>query len=203
MQEMVNKKELDNLFLKIFNDLLQQVIETSDTAAERILELSSHLITADAQETLATFHKLYTNNDVDQIKYDFNKQIDQILETGQGIDNIHDHPGAELANLQLKLEKLINTNDELRAHISPIMSAVQFSEFLHRHILSIEQAWEVTINQINETSDHDLDTLALEIEGRLSTKFERKAFNRHVLKRDIILETDEDIDHILDSILQG
>ena len=184
MTKNLDTKALDGLFLAIFGDLLKRITERSDEATEEILDLSSHLLSQDIQSLLEAFYKLSQAQNLETTKDDNPKQS-----------------ALELATLQQELDILSNTNNQLKAQVSPIIAAFQFSELLHRHTSNIENAWTYAINELNKTTD--CRAIAIEIEQRLNTQVERKAFNQQVLKREILIESIEDVDNLLDSNLMS
>jgi len=201
MAKQLNTQALDHVFLPILGGLLQAIIQRSDDAADKILDLSSELVGKDVQSALVAFHNLYTNENLEQIQSDFNRHIDEIIDTQgeQASDALHEHAGASLAQLQQQLEEAINVDQEMKAKTAPVLYAIQFSELIHRHIANIDKAWRFAINELEK--GEECQAIAINIDSLLTTQFERKAFNHKVLKMDLLLETEEEVDHLLDAIL--
>ena len=201
MAKQLDTQALDALFLHILKGLLQAIIQKSDDAAEKILALSSELVDKDVQSALVAFHRLYTDENIDQVQSDFNRHIDEIIETRgeHSSDALNEHAGVSLAHLQQQLEKAINVDQEMKAKTAPVLYAIQFSELIHRHVANIEKAWRFAMQEL--AKGEECQSIAINIDSLLTTQFERKAFNQKVLKMDVLLETEEEVDHLLDAIL--
>jgi len=85
----VSNEELDHVFLGIFSDLLSNIVTASENAANEILDISSNVMSESVQSTLTTFHDIYFSQSADELKYEFNCEIDDILDqvqSGSGDD---------------------------------------------------------------------------------------------------------------------
>ncbi len=205
----ISNEEFDHVFLDVFNDLLSNIVSASENAANEILDISSNVMSESVQTALTTFHEIYFSQSSDELKYNFNSQIDNILEQVQGGDAINlleeeqsdtHTAGEQLANVQKLLEKTISSDDDLKAKIAPIMVGMQFAETTNQHLDRIKKAWQEII--INEHESNDSGELLDKIEQHVVSSIEVTAFYEHVKKQDPPKGSEEDlgnwIDHLFD-----
>jgi len=202
-----SKEELDHVFLDVFSDLLSNIVTASEHAANEILDISSNIMSESVQNSLTTFHDIYFSQSSDELKYDFNCQIDKILDTVQDgdastlldeeVSDMH-KAGEQLANVQKILEKTISSDDELKAKVAPIMVGMQFAETTNQHLNRIKKAWQEII--VHEHGVDDSREILDKIEQHVISSVEVNAFYQHVKKQTPPKDSDETLGSWIDDL---
>jgi len=195
----VSNQEFDHLFLDVFSDLLSNIVTASENAANEILDISSNVMSESVQNSLTTFHDIYFSKNSDELKYNFNCEVDDILDQiqGGGENSINDEQsevqkaGEQLANVQKILEKTISNDSDLKAKIAPIMVGMQFAETTNQHLNRVHQSWQEIILYEHAQNDDSRSVLLDNIEQHMSSPVEVNAFYRHVKKQDSPPGTEE------------
>lgn len=202
----ITKEEFDHIFLDVFSDLLSNIVTASEDAANEILDISSNVMSESVQTALTTFHDIYFSQSSDELKYNFNSEIDDILDQihadGGDIESLetteNQKAGEQLANVQKLLEKTISSDDDLKAKIAPIMVGMQFAETTNQHLDRVHKAWHEII--INEHASEDSGELLNNIEKHVVSSVETNAFYKHVRKAEPPESSEEDLGNWIDGL---
>ncbi len=203
----ISNEEFDHVFLDVFSDLLSNIVTASENAANEILDISSKVMDESVQSALTTFQDIYFSKNSDELKYEFNCEIDDILDQVQGgVEEQKNEQsdiqkaGEQLANVQKILEKTISSDSDLKAKIAPIMVGMQFAETTNQHLDRVHKAWQEII--LHEHSDGDDNSAILfdKIEKHVVSSVEIKAFYLHVKKQDAPASTEEDLCDWIDNL---
>jgi len=204
----VSKQEFDHLFLDVFSDLLSNIVTASENAANEILDISSNVMSESVQNSLTTFHDIYFSKNSDELKYEFNCEIDDILDQVQSGDagalneeqSEIQKAGEQLANVQKILEKTISNDSNLKAKIAPIMVGMQFAETTNQHLGRVHKAWqEIILHEHNDSEENGLALLD-KIEAHVSSSIEVNAFYQHVKKQEAPSSTEENLGDWIDNL---
>lgn len=203
----INTEEFDHIFLDVFSDLLSNIVTASENAANEILDISSNVMSESVQTALTTFHDVYFSKSSDELKYNFNCEIDDILDQVQGghtgsiegqAESETQKAGEQLANVQKLLEKTISSDDDLKAKIAPIMVGMQFAETTNQHLDRVHKAWNEIIT--NEHAENKSDELLSQIEKHVISSVEINAFYQHVKKQEPPASSKEDLCDWIDNL---
>lgn len=204
----ISEHEFDHIFLDVFSDLLSNIVTVSENAANEILDISSNVMSESVQNSLTTFHDIYFSKNADELKYNFNCEVDDILDhiQGDGCDSLADQQsevqkaGEQLANVQKILEKTISNDSDLKAKIAPIMVGMQFAETTNQHLNRILQSWKEIILYEQKDSGESCSTLLDKIEQHVVSSVEIKSFYQYVKKQDAPINTGEELSGWIDDL---
>jgi len=206
--KLLTKQEFDQVFLDIFSDLLGNIVNTCEEAANKILDISSNVMSESVQSALTTFHDIYFSKNSDELKYNFNCEVDDIFDQIQegGINTVSveqsdvQKAGEQLANVQKILEKTISGDNDLKAKIAPIMVGMQFAETTNQHLDRVNQAWKEVINHEYDEQEEDSCSLIDKIETHVISTVEVNAFYQYVKKQEPPKSSEEDLCNWIDNL---
>lgn len=176
----INQK--DKLFLQILYDLAQDIIEDTQSAAEKTIDLSSQFLGEDSQDLVDNFRS-------------FNEASSQHIETDttQNKDVSHDE---QLNVVRLNIAQIASKNKTIRAEVNVVLSSMQFSELLRQHLEGVRTSFEVMINDENKT----IEQLKIAMQKTMHTYDERKAFHEHVMHEEMPSEDEEVTQDLIDQL---
>lgn len=194
-------RQLDDLFLQIFEAMTAEVTKVSAAAAEQVLQLSGSFLSERAQKAVSQFHNLYFGSAaIEQSKIDVNADVDRLFDDiqgavakGQSDAAIHEEvkenadlkaSRLRLSGVQKELETLIRLDQGIRDRLVPVLTSMQFEDMVKHRLQNILSAWQSVVTGFDRDGILDVEMLCVEIEANLSSNQERELFYRLVLKKE-------------------
>lgn len=190
-------RELDDVFLQVLAAMKAEVTTVAGQASQMILQRASTYVASSARQALVNFHQLYTtgaeaqagtlsvNRNVDDIFDQVAAQVEDGVEESNIV--IMEEEAAARARLsfsgvQKELEAIIRMDAGIREKLVPILSNMQFEDSLRQRLDHIEQAWSLTIDQLQNPEAMDLEVMTLEI-AQMTTSVAERASAYRILMR--------------------
>ena len=193
---------LDQLFLEIIRDLLEDTIHNASEAARQILNMSGQFLNESAQNALRDFHSLYfsgsteLDSEKDRVNADIDTMFDTIaanLQQGASTEEIrqmiHEDADAKkarlsLSGLQKQLEGIVSLDKGIRERLVPVLGTMQFEDHITQRIRHVIRSWELVIKRLDHSDVMDTLATGEEIASILTSQAELQSFYKLVLKRD-------------------
>lgn len=165
-----NSKDL--LFYQLLCDLSEDIVNDTQVAADKTIDLSTRFLGDDSQNLVDGFRTLCAS------------------EGG-------DDAGEQLKIVQQNMEQVAEKNSAIRAEVNVVLGAMQFSEFLRQHLAGLRHSFD---SMINAEAD-DTDQIRLAMQKQMHTFDERKAFYEHVLHKTMPVEDQEITQDLIDQLI--
>jgi hypothetical protein len=167
----------DRLFYQLLCDLSDDIVEDTQSAADKTIDLSTQFLGADSQNLVDDFRTLCASEEI----ADATEQIKIV---------------------QKNMQQVATKNSAIRAEVNVVLGAMQFSEFLRQHLAGICLSFETMIN--SETSDagtKSTQQLKLDMQKKMHTFDERKAFHEQVMHEQMPVEDSEITQDLIDQLI--
>lgn len=187
--------DADVEFLMIFRALTNHVRAQTAVATEKVMELSSKVLSAEASSALKRFQELYFSGrvDLEQKKIDINREVDAIFdEAADMLTSGTVEPSAitdaglkegrlGFAAVQKELESLITLEQGMQEKITPLLTSMQFEDAMRQRLEHIEAGWHTLMAARARGLDLQDPALKDRVLRSLSSNAERKQFYETVL----------------------
>jgi len=166
------KNTKDQLFYQILSDLAEDIVNDTQVAADKTIDLSTQFLGDNGHALVEDFRTLCTSE-----------------ESGKASE--------QLKVVQQNMKQVAEKNSAIRAEVNVVLSAMQFSEFLRQHLTGICYSFEAMIN--SETDD--VSQIKLMMQKQMHTFDERKAFHEHVMHEQMPEEDQEVTQDLIDQLV--
>lgn len=167
----------DRLFYRLLCDLSEDIVEDTQSAADKTIDLSTQLLGKDGQHLVDDFRTLCASDENDNVTEQFKV-------------------------VQQNMKQVADKNSAIHAEVNVVLGAMQFSEFLRQHLAGLCHSFETMINfEINNTDMKNTDQLRSEMQKQMHTFDERKAFHEHVMHEQMPVEDQEVTQDLIDQLI--
>lgn len=186
---------LDDLFLKVFSEVVDTAIKTTADAVEEILNASKVFLGDAVENAIRDFHLLYSESAQSQSE-DINQEVDDLFDAIQneiaaGNDANDVASGVveneakkkarlSLAAVQKRLETLIQFDSKARERLIPVLMSMQFEDEIRQVLKNLIQVWTLAID--GTTRSVNLEELKQSLAQLSCTTIEKELLYRLVLK---------------------
>ncbi len=165
----------DQLFYQLLCDLSQDIIKDTQAAAEKTIDLSSQFLGDDKQNLVEDFRTLCNTNETK-----------------------NETPNTEhIKIVQQNMEQVVNKNTAIRSEVNIVLGAMQFTELLRQNLEGIQFSFET----MTTTNTQNPDLIKLEMQEKMHTFEERKAFHEHVMHEPMPEEDQEITQDLIDQLI--
>ena len=191
MVPMATQKNIDMIFLSVFEGLVQECLKNAQKSAENIIQITSKYLSTESFSVLKSFYDLYFSHETHGEKIDaMNKSVDDLFDQAQSImksgqelsaESLDDTEDTEtkrlgLSGLQKRLESLISLEQGLREKLFPVLSSMQFEDATRQRMAHI--LYGLTLIVKNDS----FEDISSSIEKKLSSLEETESYYRLVRK---------------------
>jgi len=167
----------DQLFYQLLCDLTEDIVDDTQSAADKTIDLSTRFIGENSQHLVDDFRTLCASDDADNVT-------------------------EQLKVVQQNMKQVAEKNSAIRAEVNVVLGAMQFSEFLRQHLAGLRHSFEIMINfEMQNVDMHDTQQLRLDMQKQMHTFDERKAFHEHVMHEQMPAEDQEINQDLIDQLI--
>lgn len=167
----------DQLFYKILCDLSDDIVDDTQSAADKTIDLSSQFIGENSQNLVEDFRSLCTADDTEKVS-------------------------EQLKIVQRNMAQVADKNRAIRSEVNVVLSAMQFSEFLRQHLTGLKVSFETMINFAPQNADgENTNQIRFAMQKAMHTFDERKAFHEHVMHESMPAEDQEVTQDLIDQLI--
>ncbi len=167
----------DQLFYQLLCDLSDDIVDDTQSAADKTIDLSSQFIGENSQNLVEDFRTLCAGD-----------------ETGNVTE--------QLKIVQHNIKQVAEKNMAIRAEVNVVLGAMQFSEFLRQHLKGLCFTFETMMNfEVQGSDGQNTDQLRLAMQQQMHTFDERKAFHEHVMHEQMPVEDQEVTQDLIDQLI--
>lgn len=162
----------DQLFYQLLCDLSEDIVDDTQTAADKTIDLSTQFLGEDSQNLVDGFRTLCASE-----------------KNGDATE--------QLKIVQKNMEQVADKNSAIRAEVNVVLGAMQFSEFLRQHLAGLRHSFE---SMINSPTEDDMQ-IRLAMQQQMHTFDERKAFHEQVMHEQMPVEDQEVTQDLIDQLI--
>ncbi len=171
------KNSKDQLFYQLLCDLSDDIVEDTQSAADKTIDLSTQFLGKDSVALVGDFRSLCA--------------ADEAANTDE-----------QLKIVQQNIKQVATKNSTIRAEVNVVLGAMQFSEFLRQHPAGMQHSFETMINyETPDSESTDTQQLKLEMQKSMHTFDERKAFHEQVMHEQMPAEDQEITQELIDQLI--
>ena len=176
-KKMRNKNPKDQLFYQLLCELSDDIVDDTQSAADRTIDLSSQFIGEKNQHLVEDFRSLCAGEESDDAT-------------------------EQLKIVQQNMKQVADKNTAIRAEVNVLLGAMQFSEFLRQHLTGLRFTFEAMMNFDAQSVDgNDTEALRLAMQKQMHTFDERQAFHEHVMHEQMPEEDQEVSQDLIDQLI--
>lgn len=194
---------LDAAFLKVFDALAKDALNSVAKSSDEILSLSKNFLNQDVSDVLEKFHDLYFGDSDKTEQTEINSQVDDIfdqvksqVDSNQKIEITIDESEEQtkkrlyLSGVQKQLEGLITLDNGLKEKIMPTIQNMQFEDAVRQRITHLTDGWDI----IKDTkTPEDLEAAKRTIADFCCSKHETESYYSKVLGEPAPETTEESV----------
>ncbi len=169
---MTTQNSKDQLFYQLLCELSDDIVNDTQSAADKTIDLSTRFLGEDGQHLVEDFRTLCASDE-------------NINETEQ------------IKIVEQNMQQVADKNSAIRAEVNVVLGAMQFSEFLRQHLAGLRHSFEAMINAETE----DVSQIKLAMQKQMHTFDERKAFHEHVMHEQMPEEDREVTQDLIDQLI--
>lgn len=169
---MTTQNSKDRLFYQLLCDLSEDIVEDTQAAADKTIDLSTQFLGEDSQSLVDGFRTLCT--------------VDEDVNATE-----------QIRIVQQNMKQVADKNSAIRAEVNVVLGAMQFSEFLRQHLAGLRHSFETMISFDAENTEK----LRLAMQEQMHTFDERKAFHEHVMHEQMPAEDQEITQDLIDQLI--
>lgn len=174
---MSKKNSKDQLFYQLLCDLADDIVDDTQSAVDKTIDLSSQFIGGNSQNLVEDFRILCTSDEADNVT-------------------------EQLKIVQQNMKQVAAKNMAIRAEVNVVLGAMQFSEFLRQHLTGLCFTFETMMNfEMQAAEEGDTQSLRLAMQKQMHTFDERKAFHEHVMHEPMPTEDQEVTQDLIDQLI--
>jgi len=174
---MSKKNSKDQLFYQLLCELSDDIVDDTQSAADRTIDLSSQFIGDNNQTLVADFRNLCASEESENVT-------------------------EQLKIVQHNMKRVADKNMAIRAEVNVLLGAMQFSEFLRQHLTGLRFTFETMMNFDAQAVDiQDSKALRLAMQKQMHTFDERQAFHEHVMHEPMPAEDQEVTQDLIDQLI--
>ena len=186
---------IDHLYLGLMRQFFDHALNNATKATEMVFKISSNFLSEPATNLLREFQSLYfSTGALEKQKEDINRKVDDLFEQASAqlanadkdvVLQESEFDAAErlqLSTLQKRLEALISIDTNIRSHIVPAMSSMQFEDALRQRLDHVVAGWTLMITAM-EAPTPDWEAVKDRLAEIPSSVAESKPLYEIVLKR--------------------
>jgi len=162
----------DQLFYQLLCELSDDIVEDTQSAADKTIDLSTQFLGKDGLNLVDGFRTLCVSDEA-------------VNATEQ------------LKIVKQNMEQVADKDSAIRAEVSVVLGAMQFSEFLRQHLAGLRHSFDTMINFDGQNTDQ----IRLEMQKQMHTFDERKAFHEHVMHEQMPVEDQEVTQDLIDQLI--
>ena len=188
-------ESIDHLYLGLMRQFFDHALENAARSTEMVFKVSSNFLSEPATNLLREFQSLYFSTGVlEKKKEDINHTVDDLFEQAsvqlsKNLKEIvlsetesEEQDRLQLAQLQRRLEALVSIDANIRNHIVPAMSSMQFEDAVRQRLDHIVAGWSLLITAL-DAMDPDTEGLKDRLAELPSSVSESTPLYEIVLKR--------------------
>jgi len=174
---MSKKNPKDQLFYQLLCELSDDIVDDTQSAADRTIDLSSQFIGENNHNLVEDFRSLCSSE-----------------ETGKVTE--------QLKIVQHNMKQVADKNMAIRAEVNVLLGAMQFSEFLRQHLTGLRFTFETMMNfDVQSTDVGNTGPLRLAMQKQMHTFDERQAFHEHIMHERMPEEDQEITQDLIDQLI--
>jgi len=167
----------DQLFYRLLCDLSDDIVDDTQSAADRTIDLSSQFIGENNYNLVEDFRSLCAGDETDNVT-------------------------EQLKIVQQNMKQVADKNLAIRSEVNVVLGAMQFSEFLRQHLAGLCFTFETMMNfKAQDSDEKNTDQLRLAMQRHMHTFDERKAFHEHVMHEQMPEEDQEVTQDLIDQLI--
>jgi len=166
----------DQLFYQLLCDLSDDIVDDTQSAADKTIDLSSQFVGESRRNLAEDFRSLCAGDEADNIT-------------------------KPLKIVQQNMKQVAEKNMAIRAEVNVVLGAMPFSEFLRQHLTGLLFSFETMIDYERKESDgQNMAPLRLAMQKQVHTFDERKAFHEQVMHEQMPAEDQEVTQDLIDQL---
>ena len=199
---MQSKQEVNDLFVNIINDLINNAMTDAQQATEDIIGVTSKFLDRESQNLVQNFHNLYESEELLELHHMSSDDIDNILngdfeQVSEATANENSEQIVKINEIQNGVQEVIRKDESVRAEVNIVLNAMQFSEMLRQNLEGVFKTFSV----LASNSQDSIAVLREKMEKELHTFDERNAFYQYVLHQEMPKEDEEITQDLIDQII--
>lgn len=167
----------DQLFYQLLCELSDDIVNDTQSAADKTIDLSSQFLGKNGQSLVDGFRTLCASD--------------------ESTDTVE-----QMKVVQKNMAQVAEKDSAIRAEVNVVLGAMQFSEFLRQHLAGLRHSFDAMINFDAQNPDvNNADRIRLAMQKQMHTFDERKAFHEHVMHEQMPAEDQEVTQDLIDQLI--
>ena len=167
----------DQLFYQLLCVLSDDIVNDTQSAADKTIDLSSQFLGKNGQSLVDGFRTLCVSD--------------------ESTDTVE-----QMKVVQKNMAQVAEKDSAIRAEVNVVLGAMQFSEFLRQHLAGLRHSFDTMINFDAQSPDvNNADQIRLVMQKQMHTFDERKAFHEHVMHEQMPAEDQEVTQDLIDQLI--